>query len=125
MRDENYLQADISNIIEEIESLGKSDKRSLYNHTIRLLQHLLKLQYTSENQGNSHSWKSIVVGARQQIKKLIKESPSLKNELKKIYKEAYEAAVDLAAVESRLETSFFPKSSPWTIKQILEDTLPF
>ena len=116
----DFSHVDLDNIIEEIESLGKSDKRSLYSHTVRLLQHMLKLEYTSENQGNSNSWKSSIRTARSQIKNLLKDSPSLNNYLQENFNEAYLEAVDLAAIESSVEKSFFPKECPWNLKEVLE-----
>ena len=120
LKKHDFSHVDLENIIEEIESLGKSDKRSLYSHTVRLLQHMLKLEYTSENQGNSNSWKSSIRTARSQIKNLLKDSPSLNNYLQENFNEAYLEAVDLAAIESSVKKSFFPKECPWNLKEVLE-----
>lgn len=110
---------DIDNLIEEIESLGKNDKRSLRSYIIVLLMHLLKQKYQPEKQKNSTSWQSSITNANRQIKMLIQDSPSLKNELIKIYPEAYEDAREDAAIETKLEIKTFPKECPWKIYEIL------
>jgi hypothetical protein len=116
-RDFDHL--DIENLIEEIESLGRSDKRALNSQMIRLLMHLLKLEYQPDGQGNSNSWKSSILSARIEIKLLLKDSPSLKNELKKILPEAYEDAKQKAASETQLDLKTFPKKCPWHLEDIL------
>ena len=51
-----FSELDIENLIEEIESLGRSDRRALRSQVVRLLMHMLKQSYQPEGQGNSRSW---------------------------------------------------------------------
>lgn len=81
IRKGKLANADMEHIAEEIESLGSSDRRSLYSHLVRYFQHMLNIHHTPENQGNSNSWHKTVSNAKFRIKKLIKDSPSLKKEL--------------------------------------------
>ncbi len=113
----NFNELDIFNLIEEIESLGRNDKRSLYSHAIILLMHLLKQKYQSGKQIDSNSWKNSITNASREIRLLIKDSPSLKNELLKIYSEAYEDARHDASEESGLPLETFPETCPWTIEE--------
>ena len=112
---------DIRNLVEEIESLGRNDKRSLSSQTVVLLTHLLKLKYQPHGQGNSKSWHSSVLNSTREIKKLIKDSPSLKNELIKEFSEAYEDAKQSASVETGLDITIFPKACPWTIEELFPE----
>lgn len=109
---------DIVNLIEEIESLGRNDKRSLRSHLVVLLTHLLKIEYQSEMQGNSSSWESPVKNATRQINVLIEDSPSLKNELKKVFFSAYQDALEMAAIATRLPIETFPEDCPWTLNEL-------
>ncbi|GBF81348.1 hypothetical protein AsFPU1_2761 [Aphanothece sacrum FPU1] len=45
LREGNFNEIDWDNLIEEIESMGKNDKRALLSLLTRLLEHLLKLAY--------------------------------------------------------------------------------
>jgi Domain of unknown function DUF29 len=117
----NIKDLDIDNLIEEIESLGRSDKRSIYSHTIILLMHLLKLKYQPEKQLDSNSWKTSISNASMEVMFVIKDSPCLKNELFKIYPEAYKDAKKYAAKESGLDIKVFPEECPWTIKELFPD----
>lgn len=117
----DYTRLDIKNIIEEIESLGKRDKRALKSEIRRLLHHLLKLNYASEYKGNSNSWDSSILTAREHIWDLLDDSPSLKKELPKIISDVYNDSLELAVADCAYNEELFPKSCPWTIKEILKN----
>jgi Domain of unknown function DUF29 len=115
---------DIDNLIEEIESLGRNDKRTLRSQANRLLMHLLKQKYQPEGQGNSNSWNSSILNATREIKYLLEDSPSLKNELRKMYPKAYEDARQDASIETCLDIKNFPKECPWAIEDLFPDLYP-
>lgn len=68
LRRKKFDEIDIGNIAEEIESMGRSEKRSLISHLRVLILHLLKWEYQPELRGNS--WKSSIRNARYSIKEL-------------------------------------------------------
>ncbi len=111
---------DLENLIEEIESLGRNDTRSIHSHAIILLAHLLKQEYQPEKQVDSNSWKTSILNAAMEIKLLIESSPSLKNELIKIYPKAYADAKQYASKQSGLDINIFPETCPWNIEEALE-----
>lgn len=45
LKEQKFNEVDIPNLIEEIESMGISEKRELKNRLIILLMHLIKWQY--------------------------------------------------------------------------------
>lgn len=108
---------DIANLVEEIESLGKSDKRSLKSHLTNLLMHMLKVKYQHEK--HTPSWNSSISNARYEIKLLIEDSPSLKTVLKNIFNDSYEDARKKAAEETQISLKTFPKKCPWKIEEVL------
>jgi hypothetical protein len=110
---------DIDNLIEEIESLGRSDKRALRSHLIILLMHLLKKKYQPTGQGNSSSWDASIENSALEINLILEDSPSLKKELKLIYENSYAYARKKAAIETRLNIKTFPEKCPWEIQEIL------
>lgn len=114
---------DIENLAEEIESLGRSDKKKLYSFCLVLLQHLLKDTYTPENKGNSKSWEATILNCRIEIRNLLEDSPSLKKQLTPMLLEkAYSQAREIAIIETRktyIQEEIFPEKCPWSIKEIL------
>lgn len=120
LRENNWEKIDIQNLIEEIESLGKKDKRALRSHLVILLMHLLKMKHQPNEISNS--WKQSVSNARREIKLIIEDSPSLKNELPKILDSSYSDARLEAAEETEIKLKDFPKKCPWELKEILDPT---
>ncbi|NCQ94726.1 MAG: DUF29 domain-containing protein [Microcystis wesenbergii Mw_QC_S_20081001_S30D] len=59
LENHQFSELDLENLIEEISSMGKSEKRSLESYLTRLLEHLLKLVYwQSELEYNQRGWKN-------------------------------------------------------------------
>lgn len=54
LRERRWHEIDIMHLIEEVEDLGKSERRSIASQLTRLLLHLLKWQY--HPQRRSDSW---------------------------------------------------------------------
>lgn len=108
---------DIGNLIEEIESLGRSEKRTLKSHLEILLMHMLKVKFQPEN--HTKSWNLSIKNSKFKAKTVLKENPSLKPKLSEILKEAYFAARLDAALETGLDEKKFPKECPWKIEEIL------
>lgn len=119
LKKKQFKDLDIANLIEEIRSLGKRDKRSLKSHLIILLTHLLKNQFHPEGKGNSSSWDASIKNSEMEIQLILEDSPSLKKELKTIYESAYAYAREKAAIESGLNIAVFPEKSPWKIQDII------
>jgi hypothetical protein len=111
-------QLDISNLIEEIESLGKREKQELRNRLGILLGHLLKWEY--QNNKRSNSWKATIREQRRRIKEHLEENPSLKSYLSEAMISAYQDGVDLAIQETNLPDITFPAENPYSISQILD-----
>lgn len=121
LRNKEMEKLDIENLIEEIESLGRSDKRALRSHLANLLMHMLKIQYQPEAMGNSKSWIKSIFTARKSIKNLIKESPSMNKLLCEFLSDSYESATYIAMSETNLPLEIFPKECPWSIEELLKE----
>ena len=72
----NRVDLDLENIAEEIESMGKRDRRSVSSYLQNVLLHLLKWRYQPERRGTS--WRLSIENGRYQVVDLLEESPSLK-----------------------------------------------
>lgn len=109
---------DIENLVEEIESLGRREKRELRNRLRVLLGHLLKWQYQPEQRSNS--WRSTVKEQRRRIMQHLEENPSLQPYLQEAFQLGYEDGVDLAVQETNLPEETFPTTCPYTLEQTLD-----
>lgn len=109
--------ADIEHIAEEIESMGRSEKRELVNRLAVLLLHLLKWQFQPGLQGNS--WRLTIREQRLRLKNHLKDNPSLKATLPDSMQDAYEIAVVEAERETGLPESGFPAVCPWLFDEIM------
>lgn len=114
-----FTKLDIDHLIEEIESLGRSEKRALESYLSNLLLHLLKIQYQPNKR--TKSWDLSVKNSRHKIHVLLKENPSLKRYLPSILSEAYFTARLNAISETGLDESEFPEDCPWILEQIKGD----
>jgi hypothetical protein len=111
-------QIDYENLIEEIESMGRSEKRELKNRLIVLLTHLLKWKYQVDKR--SESWTNTIKEQRRQINFLLEDSPSLKPYYLEIFDKCYSFARSDAAEETKLSINTFPQNSPFTPEKTLD-----
>ncbi len=114
-------QLDIENLVEEIESMGKSQKRELYSRLTVLIMHLLKWDYQPEMQCGS--WKNTILTQRREIKFLLKDNPSLNRIVSDTVHMVYSDSVEAASVETGLPKSIFPETCPYSIEQILGEAI--
>lgn len=117
LREGRLAQADISNIAEELEDMGRSEARALQSHLLVLLTHLLKWQYQSERR--SSGWRGSIFNARRAIDRLLKESPSLRRRIPELVASIYVDATFNAANETGLSEARFPASCPYTFEDLL------
>jgi len=118
----NRIDLDAENIAEEIESMGKRDRRSISSYIQNVLLHLLKWRYQPERRGTS--WSLSIENARYQILNLLDESPSLKGEMIVFATKEYQQASRNAAGETGLALTTFPDQCPFTVEQITGDYWP-
>jgi len=119
LREGRLAQADVPHIAEEIESMGRSEKRELVNRLVILLLHLLKWQHQPSLRGNS--WRLSIKEQRLRLASHLEDNPSLKSRLDKAIAEAYRLAVIEAERESGLPESSFPQTCPFTFEQMMDE----
>jgi hypothetical protein len=110
-------ELDIENIAEEIESMGRSEKRELVSRLTVLLVHLLKWRYQPALQ--SHSSRTTIEQQRLQLEDHLKENPSLKSQLNEIMSNAYRLARVGAEHETGLLRKSFPTACPFTFDEAM------
>jgi len=119
LRTQNVSKLDFANLIEEIETMGRSEKRSLKSRLAVLLMHLIKWQYQPHYR--SRSWMLTISNQRQALRDIIDDSPSLKPLLVSSIDNAWERAKRDAELATGIESTHFPRSCPWQPEQVMND----
>ncbi|MBE9170465.1 DUF29 domain-containing protein [Pleurocapsales cyanobacterium LEGE 06147] len=91
-------RADWENLIEEVESLGKRDKRELKSRLITLFEHLLKRKYVPLPDFY-RGWEVTIKGTQSKLKDILADSPSLCGFLETIYLDCYQEALENMQIE--------------------------
>lgn len=117
LRDGKLQELDISNLIEEVEDMGRSEKRALESNLRIVLWHLLKYKYQPEKRSNS--WRVTLREHRFRLQGSIKDSPSLRNYLTENFREVYQEARAIAADETGLSDERFPSEPPFIPEEAL------
>jgi hypothetical protein len=116
-------QLDYDNLIEEIETMGRSEKRGLSSNLKVILMHLLKWKYQPEKRSNS--WHFTIIEHRHRVEEILEESPSLKVYLPEIIAQCYQKSRKEASAETGLSINTFPVDCIFTQEEILDlDYLP-
>ncbi|MGH7933124.1 MAG: DUF29 domain-containing protein, partial [Candidatus Binataceae bacterium] len=94
IRQRRVEDLDWTNLAEEIEDLGKSEKRELRSQLVRLIAHLLKFAYATDQafESNRRGWELTIRSARFDVGTLLEESPGLRDKLEEIFPAAYQRA---------------------------------
>ncbi len=119
LKERKLTELDFENLIEEIESMGRSNFDQLTNRLAVLITHLLKWHYQPALQGRS--WQLTIDEQRSKIKRILKKNPSLKGRIEEAFEDAYDDAVYQTERETGLIKSTFPKECPYTLEQCLDD----
>jgi len=114
---------DRENLVEEVESLGRSERDAVRSQVRRILLHFLKLAYSPARDPRL-DWMSSIIQARATLED--KLSPSLRRDAHETLPKLYAKARDQAAVElekygERDAVAALPQASPFTIEQLLAD----
>ena len=119
LREGRLSEIDTVNIAEELEALGRSEKRELKNRLAVLLAHLLKWQFQPEKR--SKSWQRTLKEQRKQVFEVLKDSPGLRSSLAEFLSNAYDSAIRKAAEETGFDEDAFPQTCPFAFEQIMND----
>ncbi len=81
LRERRTSDLDWANLAEEVEDLGKSERRELQNRLEVLLAHLLKWQFQPKRR--SRSWSATIAVQRVKIRQLLDQNPGLKPSIRR------------------------------------------
>ncbi|MCE7026788.1 DUF29 domain-containing protein [Jiella avicenniae] len=123
LRTGRLADADLENLVEEIESLGNGQLHALESYYALLIFHLLKWQFQPERR--SRSWSGTILNARAQLRRREKRNPGLKARAGEIVADIYPDSRRQAAIETGLPIETFPDTCPYSLDQLRDpDFLP-
>jgi len=118
LRERRWPDLDLENVAEEVESMGRSDKRQIESRMTVLMAHLLKWKFQPGRRGES--WIGTIFQQRGALAGLIEDSPSLRVFLREAVFKTYLAARLRAAKETGVAFGLFPEECPFTPDQVLD-----
>ena len=111
LRAKDWAALDLEHLAEEIESMGKRDRRAVESTLVVRLGHGLKWVYQPARR--SASWRRTLTVTRQRLARLLRDHHTLRAELPDLIPVAYADARELAAAETGLPLATFPPNCPW------------
>ncbi|MFN5513298.1 MAG: DUF29 domain-containing protein [Cyanobacteriota bacterium] len=127
LKTQDFSHLDLENLIEEVDSLGRSEKHVIASYLTRLCEHLLKIQYWESERANCfRGWDLEITNFRLEIQEQLEVSPSLKPYLKDHFLKQYSNGRKIFLKTSNLSADLIPKAPEFTLEQALdEDWLPW
>jgi hypothetical protein len=116
LRQGKLMQLDVENLIEEIESLGRQERRELVSRLVVLLHHLLKWEFQPEYR--SRSWEATIKIQRLEVAKLLEQNPSLRPYVSEAIVDAYLRAIVEVYGETGIPVDKLPVDCPYSFEQI-------
>ncbi|VVM04460.1 DUF29 domain-containing protein [Methylacidimicrobium tartarophylax] len=129
LRERRFAELDIDDLIEEVETLGRSERSQLKSRLVTLMQHLLCIAYlTRDPEREGWGWKATVIEQRMRLVDLLEDNPSLEHQLEDTVAEAYSSASELLIVKSRemarpIAKEDLSQTCPWTVRELLTKDL--
>jgi len=118
LRERRWADLDLENLVDEVGSVGGSEKREIRSRMEILLAHLLKWKYQPGHRGPS--WRRTIREQRRQLAAIVADSPSLEGYCEEQALKSYVGATLMAADESGMAVGLFPEECPFTPEQVLD-----
>jgi hypothetical protein len=120
LKERRTAELDWDNLVEEVDALGRSDRRAIRSCLENALLHMLKLAYwVSERERNENLWREHLINARDGIVKVIEDSPSLRIYPAEILSKSYSAA--LRRAQTLIGRQDLPDGCPWLLERVLDE----
>ncbi len=119
LRKGHFSDIDAERLAEELDSMGRGERRALVSRLSVVLAHLLT--WLGQPARRSHSWQYTIEEQRRAVTDLLEESPSLRHELEDRLARAYATALLRAARQTGMAKTQFPEHCPFSLAQILDE----
>ena len=115
LRARRWDELDVEHLAEEVEALGKSERRELRNRLEVIARHLVKLSAQKERAG----WRATIREHQRALALLLEDNPSLRREVPAVLEAVYADAREDAADEMGVPVTMLPDSNPFTPEEVL------
>lgn len=117
MRADRWSDLDKANLLDEVESLGRSEFDAFVSAIRVVLVHMLKWDYQEDYR--SRSWATSIDGHRVRVEQALADNPSYKARIDEALRKAYRRAVYDAAGETHYPIRLFPNELPYSWDEIM------
>jgi Domain of unknown function DUF29 len=126
LRAGRYSDLDLEHLIEEVDDLGESLKRSVRSRIRTIIEHLLKLEHSPARDPHT-GWVETVMTQRSDLEDEL--TPSIRREVEPALPDLYDRARRNVATSLRQHAEnaaadALPKTCPYALDQITGDWLP-
>lgn len=130
IQDQRFHEIDWEHLLEELEDMGKSEKKALVSNLMILLAHLLKLKVQHDApESMKKSWYDSVDEHRSRVILDLTKMPSLKSYLDEAIQESYMSGRKLAIQQGKRaafgvrtpEVSEYPMMCPFVKEELLNE----
>jgi len=118
VRERRFAELDVENVAEELESMGRSDKRQIESRIEVLLAHLLKWKF--QPGARKPGWAATISEQRSRVARITADSPSLRSYPAVIAFELYRSARLAAELDTGIDYASFPEACPFTVAEIFD-----
>lgn len=118
LRARRFAELDLENLIDEVASVGASEKREIRSRLTVLITHLLKWKF--QPGARSSSWSGTIVEQRTSLDDVLAASPSLRRYPAEVFLTCYLSGRLKAADQTGIDFTLFPDVPPFTIEQTLD-----
>lgn len=118
LSERRFDDLDLENLIDEVQSVGSSEKREIRNRCKVLVAHLLKWKFQPGHRGPS--WRRTISEQRDQLADIVSTSPSLRGYLSSSVARSYGGATLDASSETGIAIGVFPRECSFTLEQALD-----
>ncbi len=121
LRERRFDLVDVDNVAEEIETLGRAERKALRSAVREMLSLMTKVAYSPDPRA---SWVVLLVGQRTEIKNILRDSPCLRAELGSLFGAEWSDAREIAIAELavRGEQPDVPVRCPYAVDSALTDS---
>lgn len=119
LRERRFDELDLDNLVDEVESVGGSERREIEKRLAVLLAHLLK--WRTQPGARSTGWRGTIDEQRWRLARIIESSPSLRRYPAEVFPNCYLSARLRASRETGIDFTLFPEAPPFTLEQALDD----